>query len=72
MSDIPTGPAPRALRLGAVIQRTGLSRSTIYRLGKTGDFPEHKKLSERVSVWDEAAVNAWLAQRLSAPRRPTA
>lgn len=42
-----------------------ISKTQIYRLVKRGDLPPPHKLSERVSVWSEAEVNVWLAQRLS-------
>ena len=53
-------PPHNALRLRAVSKRTGLSRATIYRLCASGDFPCPVKLSQRVSAWDEAVIDAWL------------
>lgn len=55
----------KALRLPAVAAKTGLSRTHIHRLKKQGKFPPSYKLSERVSVWDEAAVDAWLADKFA-------
>lgn len=55
--------SPRALRIAQVIDRTKLSRTHLYRLVERGDFPAPHKLSERVSAWDEAAVDCWLAAR---------
>ena len=52
-----------ALRLPKVIDRTGLSRASIYRFVGQGKFPAPSKLSERVSVWDSEAIDAWLADK---------
>ncbi len=56
----------RALRLRQVADRTGLSKTHIYRLIQRGQFPTPARLSERVEAWDEAAVNAWLSERFAA------
>lgn len=56
----------RALRLRQVAERTGLSKTHIYRLIQRGQFPIPARLSERVVAWDEAAVNAWLSERFTA------
>lgn len=53
----------KALRKRQVLELTGLSSTHLYRLIKRGDFPAPHKLSERVSAWDEAAVDGWLAER---------
>ncbi|UNK41999.1 AlpA family phage regulatory protein [Luteimonas sp. S4-F44] len=68
MHDQNTNAAPpsRMMRLPEVKRLTGLSRSTIYRLGGTGGFPRRVKLSERTAAWPEAAVMDWLAARCAA------
>lgn len=50
----------RILRLPAVLDRTGLSRSTLYRKIERGEFPRQVKISSRCAGWYESAVNAWL------------
>lgn len=50
----------RILRIGAVLQLTGLSRSTLYRKIRRGAFPKQIKLSERCAGWRQSAVNAWM------------
>ena len=50
----------RILRLNAVLERTGLSRSTLYRKMDAGTFPHNVKISTRCAGWYESAVNAWL------------
>ena len=51
----------RIIRLRTVIDRTGLSRSTIYRKIAEGTFPAQIKLSIHGTGWHESAVNAWVA-----------
>jgi len=51
----------KVLRLPAVIEITGLSRSSIYRLVQEGKFPPPVKLSARASAWFEADVAQWLS-----------
>ena len=53
----------RALRIHQVLETTGISRTHLYRLVQAGKFPKPIKLSERVSAWDEAAVDAWLIEK---------
>ena len=50
----------RALRIQQVLDKTGLSRTHTYRLIEKGDHPKPIQLSERVFVWDEASIDAWL------------
>jgi len=59
-------PPPRILRLSAVRDRTGLSRSSIYRFISEGLFPKQVSLGARCVGWLEADVNAWLQSRLTA------
>lgn len=55
-----TNPPDRILRLNAVLDRTGLSRSTLYRKMQNGTFPRNVKISERCAGWRESAVEAWM------------
>lgn len=50
----------RILRLKAVLDRTGLSRSTLYRNMQKGTFPGNVQISERCAGWRESAVEDWL------------
>ncbi len=53
----------QALRLPHVMAKTRLSRTHIYRLIKRAEFPAPFKLSDRLAVWDEAEVDAWLSSK---------
>ena len=56
MNDTPD----RILRLKAVLDRTGLCRSTMYRKMKSGSFPKNVQISTRCAGWRESAINAWM------------
>jgi prophage regulatory protein len=51
----------RILRIKTVMQRTGLSRSTLYRKIHDGSFPSQIKISVHGTGWQESAVNRWVA-----------
>ncbi len=70
--DVPTSQVPagasrqlRLLRFPAVRGRTGLSRSTIWRLERKGDFPPHRRISTNVVAWVEDEVNEWIRSKVS-------
>lgn len=50
----------RILRLPSVIERTGLSRSTVYRKVEARTFPKPLRISERCIGWRESDVESWL------------
>ena len=50
----------RILRLNKVLERTGLSRSTLYRKIGEGTFPRQIRIAVRCAGWRESAVEAWL------------
>ena len=41
----------RILRLNAVLDRTGLSRATLYRKVQTGTFPKQVRIATRCTGW---------------------
>jgi len=49
----------RILRLNAVLDLTGLSRSTLYRKLADGSFPRQVKLSSRCVGWRSSAIIEW-------------
>lgn len=56
------------LRLPAVKNRTGLSRSTIYLRITNNEFPASISLGGRAVGWLEKDVDAWLAEKVEASR----
>lgn len=51
----------RIIRLKTVLQRTGLSRSTLYRKIAGQTFPAQIRISVHGAGWHESAVNRWIA-----------
>jgi prophage regulatory protein len=54
----------KLLRFPMVRERTGLSRSTIWRLERQGDFPKHRRISANVVAWVEAEVMSWIHSKV--------
>lgn len=57
----------RILRIRTVLERTGLSRSTLYRKIQEGRFPRQIAISTRCTGWRESAVNEWLKDPMGYP-----
>lgn len=57
---MPNDTPDRILRLNAVLDRTGLSRSTLYRKVQTGTFPAQVRIATRCTGWRESAISAWM------------
>ncbi|MBX3562703.1 MAG: AlpA family phage regulatory protein [Sphingomonas sp.] len=57
---MPSQAPERILRLAVVLERTGLSRSTLYRKVNSGTFPRQLKISLRCAGWRESEVEEWL------------
>ena len=55
----------RILRLKTVLDRTGLSRATLYRKIRAGTFPPQYKLAERCCGWRESEVALWLGNPMT-------
>lgn len=53
----------KALSLSDVIRLTSLSKTTIYRLIKAGEFPKAIKITARRVAWRAAEINCWLEQK---------
>ena len=54
----------KLLRFPAVRERTGLSRSTIWRLERNGGFPKHRRISANVVAWVEQEVMSWIHSKI--------
>jgi len=53
----------KILRLPVVLDRTGLSRSTVYLRVNEGRFPRPVSLGARAVGWIETEVEEWIARR---------
>jgi prophage regulatory protein len=54
------------LRTAQVIAQTGMSRTTLHRLVKAGDFPAPKRLGVRAVGWLSSDIARWRQDRPSA------
>jgi prophage regulatory protein len=56
----------KLIRFKTVKDRTGLSRSTIWRLERAGAFPKHHRISANAVAWVEQDVVDWMRAKASA------
>jgi len=55
-----TDTSNRFLRLNAVLDKTGLSRATLYRKIQEGTFPKQITIGARCVAWLESDVEEWM------------
>lgn len=60
--------ATKILRLPQVIERTGLSRTTIYNRIADATFPKPIKLGERAVGWVDTEIDEWIQARITHTR----
>jgi prophage regulatory protein len=60
----------KLLRIREVMDITCLSRMTLYRMEKGGDFPRRRRLGTNSVAWVESDVNTWIETRPSIPTTP--
>ena len=53
-------PSDNFIRIRRVIERTGLSRATIYRKIRRDAFPQPRQLSPNCVGWYESEIDAWI------------
>lgn len=53
------------LKLGEVMKRTGLSRSTIYAAIQQKTFPQQVPLGKHAVGWIEQEICSWIQDRIS-------
>jgi len=59
----------RTLRIRHVAKKTGLAKSSIWRLAQRGQFPLPVKLSPGCTAWFEHEIDEWL-DRKGSQREP--
>ncbi|MBI4006146.1 MAG: AlpA family transcriptional regulator [Gammaproteobacteria bacterium] len=57
------------IRLPIVQQRTGLSRSEIYRREGLGQFPKRVSIGARSVGWVHTEIQAWIEARIKESRK---
>lgn len=60
----------RFLRLKAVMEKTGLSKSAIYSKIKEGEFPASVPIGSRTVAWIDKDINDWLEWKVLIRDRP--
>lgn len=58
----------KIIRLPAVKEKTGISRSSIYLRMSKGEFPKSISLGDRAIGWLESDIEQWLDERISASK----
>ena len=54
----------RFIRLPEVLHRTGLSRTTVYKLMASDEFTRQIPLGCRIVVWNEKEIEQWMKEKL--------
>lgn len=62
MADIAENEDLRMLRIEQIMELFPVSRVTVYRLIKSGDFPQPVKMG-RTSLWRYAHLKQWIEER---------
>ncbi|MGL1959459.1 MAG: AlpA family phage regulatory protein [Colwellia sp.] len=62
-SPPPESSQERILRIEEVVKLTGISRTTIWRKERTGDFPARVPLSSSIVGWRASDISNWIATR---------
>lgn len=59
--------APTLLRLPAVLARVGVSKATLYRWSRIGQFPRPHSLTANGSTvaWSSSEVDAWIKSKVA-------
>jgi prophage regulatory protein len=58
------------LRIDRVEQLTGLSRTTIDRLERSGRFPRRRRIAAHAVAWTTSEIEEWLANQRSVEIKP--
>jgi len=60
VAEPPIEQLERILRIKEVVDLTGLSRTTIWRKERAGEFPARVRLGENSVGWRVSEVNGWV------------
>lgn len=55
----------KLMKLKAVMECTGLARSTVYKFIAEDRFPKPVKLGTRMVAWVEEEIQKWILERIS-------
>lgn len=57
----PSSPRDRLLRIGEVLKRIPISRTSLYDGMKLGLYPAPIRIGKRTVAWRESEINAWIS-----------
>lgn len=60
----------RFIRVGEVVKKTGLSKSSIYDLMAQDLFPKTVRLGARSVAFIESEIDAWMVERITTRNTP--
>ena len=61
---MPSDPTPSLLLTGQTVQQMlGISRVTLWRMAKSGDFPQSVRVGARAVRWVRSEVEQWIGSR---------
>lgn len=55
----------RLIKISEVIEKTGMSRSTVYDLIGKGKFPQQVQLGPRSIAFVEAEIDSWIRNKIA-------
>lgn len=58
-----TGASMKLIRPIQLAKLLGVSKSTLWRLEKSGELPKRVTISERIVGWKESDIEEWLESR---------
>jgi prophage regulatory protein len=61
----------KLIRLTKVQEKTGLSRTSIWRAERVGTFPKRRRLGPNSVAWIEAEIDTWINSRTPISQRTT-
>lgn len=56
----------RLIRHAALAEQLGISRTTLWRMVRNGEFPAPRRITAGVKGWLPSEVDEWLQQRTAA------
>ncbi len=56
----------KLIRIREVMERTGLSRTVLYRKIQHDDFPKPIRITARCVAWREIEIDEWINARITA------
>lgn len=54
----------KLVRLKRVLEITGLSRTTIWRLERAGEFPKCLRITDKSVAWLESDIQDWIQSKI--------